>query len=520
MSKELISKTIKELSEALDKKDVSSVEITKAYLAQVKKEEPKIHAFLAVTEKEALAAAAESDARRKKDSTFSALDGIPVAIKDVILTKGIKTTAASKMLENYIPLEDATVVKKLKEAGAIIIGKNNCDAWAHGSSTENSDFEPTKNPWDTTRVPGGSSGGSTAAVAANEVPFSIGTDTGGSIRQPAGFCGVVGLKPTYGLCSRYGLIAMASSLDVPGPITKTVEDNAMVLSRIAGPDPKDATSSASQPPLDSTRGKKDYLKDIKNGVRGLRIGLPKEYFGEGISKEVKNAVMDAAKTFEKLGAKIVDVSLPNTKYGIATYYIVQPAEVSSNLGRYDGIKYGYSTKESKNLIDHYFKSRSEGFGVEAKRRIMLGTYVLSAGYYEAYYAKAMKVRTLIKKDFEDAFKKCDVILGPTSPTTAFKFGAHANDPLAMYLEDVYTVNMNLAGVSALAMPCGVATVNNKQLTVNKKPTSNVKRQTSLALPVGMQIVGPHFSEYLLYRVGYAFEEATKTADWRMLKVET
>lgn len=495
---EIVEKTIVELSEKLKKKELTSVEVTKAYLAQIKSQEPKIHAFLAGNEKEALKAAGQSDARRKKGSTLSVLDGIPVAIKDVILTKGIKTTAASKMLENYIPLEDATVVKKLKDAGAIIIGKNNCDAWAHGSSTENSDFGPTKNPWDTSRVPGGSSGGSTAAVAANEAPFSIGTDTGGSIRQPAGFCGVVGLKPTYGLCSRYGLIAMASSFDVPGPITRTVEDNALVLSQIAGKDEKDSTSCGSQT--------KDYLKDIKKGVKGLKIGMPKEYFREGISKEVKDAVMAAAKTFEKLGSKIVEISLPNTKYGNATYYILQPAEVSSNLGRYDGIKYGFSAKESKNLIDHYFKARSQGFGAEAKRRIMLGTYVLSAGYYDAYYAKAMKVRTLIKKDFDEAFKKCDVILGPTSPTTAFKFGAHTNDPLAMYLEDIYTVNMNLAGVPALAMPAGMTPISNQQLTINKKPEANSQQLTAPALPVGMQIIGPHFSEDLLYRVGYAYEK--------------
>jgi len=504
MSKELISKTITELSDLLDKKEVSSVEITKAYLAQIKKTEPKIHAFLTVAGKEALKAAKESDKRIKTGKRLSKLDGIPVAIKDVILTKGIKTTAASKMLENYVPLEDATVVKRLKDAGAVIIGKNNCDAWAHGSSTENSDFGPTKNPWDTSRVPGGSSGGSTAAVAASEAPYSIGTDTGGSIRQPAGFCGVVGLKPTYGLCSRYGLIAMASSLDVPGPITKTVEDNAMVLSAIAGEDPRDATSA--RKPFGSAQGNTaNYLKNIDGGIKGLKIGLPKEYFGEGISKEVKDAVMGAAKTFEKLGAKIIDVSLPNTKYGNAAYYIIQPAEVSSNLGRYDGIKYGFSAKESKNLIDYYFKSRSEGLGVEAKRRIMLGTYVLSAGYYEAYYGRAMKVRTLIKKDFEDAFKEVDVILGPTSPTTAFKIGEHANDPLAMYLEDVYTVNMNLAGVPALAMPCGFTGHCEEEST--KQSRSPRFARDNKSLPVGMQIVGPHFSEDLIYQVGYAFKEA-------------
>lgn len=503
--------TIKETSDLLDKKEVSAVEVAGAYLERIKKAEPEVHAYLSVTEKEAKKAAEEADKRRKKGSTLSKLDGIPASIKDVLLTKDIKTTAASKMLENYIPLENATSVQRLVDGGVVVLGKNNCDAWAHGSSTENSDFGPSKNPWDTSRVPGGSSGGSAAAVAANECAYSIGTDTGGSIRQPAGFCGVVGLKPTYGLVSRYGLIAMASSLDVVGPITKTVYDNALVLNQIAGADPKDATSKGNAP---------DYLKNIDRGIKGLKIGLPKEYFGKGLNPFVKDAVTLAAKTFEKLGAKIVDVSLPNTEYGIATYYVIQPAEVSSNLGRYDGIKYGYSAKESKNLIDHYFKSRTEGFGDEAKRRIMLGTYVLSAGYYEAYYAKAMKVRTVIKRDFEDAYKKCDVILTPTAPTTAFKFGEHSKDPLSMYLEDVYTVTANLAGVPGLALPCGMAaSENRKQLTVNKKPIASSQKQEAPALPVGMQLLGPHFTEDVLFRVGHAFEEATKNEEWRKIKKE-
>jgi aspartyl-tRNA(Asn)/glutamyl-tRNA(Gln) amidotransferase subunit A len=468
--------TIRELAEALDKGEHSSVEITKAYLDRIKKVDGEIHAFLAMNEA-ALSEAKESDERRKAGKPLSKIDGIPVAIKDIILTKGIKTTASSNMLKDYVPLEDATVVRRLKEAGMVILGKNNCDAWAHGSSTENSDFGPSRNPHDTSRVPGGSSGGSAAAVAADEAPLSIGTDTGGSIRQPAAYCGVVGLKPTYGLCSRYGLIAMASSLDVPGPFTKTIYDNALILSVIAGPNEKDATSAGSKPG--------DYLKNIEEGVKGLRIGLPKEYFAEGINPEVKQAVMAAAETYRKLGANIVDISLPMTKYGIATYYVVQPAEVSSNLGRYDGIKYGHAAKESENLIDHYYKSRTEGFGAEAKRRIMLGTYVLSAGYFDAYYKKAMQVRTLIKKDFDEAFGKCDVILGPTTPTTAFKFGAHSNDPLAMYLEDAYTVNANLAGIPALVLPCG---------------------KDKEGLPIGLQLMGPQFTENLLYRVGFAFEQ--------------
>jgi len=472
----IIDQTIKELSEALEKGELTSVKIVEAYLGQIKKVDGEIHAFLAMNEV-ALEEAKKSDERRQAGKALSKLDGIPVAIKDVLLTKGITTTASSKMLENYVPVESATVVQKLVEAGMIIIGKNNCDAWAHGGSTENSDFGPTKNPRDTKRVPGGSSGGSAASVAAAEAPLAIGTDTGGSIRQPASYCGVVGLKPTYGLCSRYGLIAMASSLDVPGPFTKTVYDNALALSLIAGADQKDATSAGAQT--------KDYLKNINEGIEGLRIGLPKEYFAEGINSEVKEAVLAAAEVYKKLGAKIIDISLPMTQYGIATYYVIQPAEVSSNLGRYDGIKYGHSAKDSQNLIDHYYKSRTEGFGEEAKRRIMLGTYVLSAGYFEAYYKKAMQVRTLIKKDFDEAFKKVDVILGPTAPTTAFKFGAHSNDPLAMYLEDAYTVNANLTGIPALAMPCG---------------------KDNDGLPIGMQLMGPHFSEDLLFRVGHSFEK--------------
>lgn len=500
---EIIQQTIKELSEALEKGELTSVQITEAYLGQIKKTDGEIHAFLAMN-KEALAEAKKSDKRRKQGRVLSALDGIPVAIKDVILTDGIETTASSNMLKGYIPVEDATVVKRLKDAGMIVLGKNNCDAWAHGGSTENSDFGPTKNPHDTSRVPGGSSGGSAAAVAANEAPLSLGTDTGGSIRQPASYCGVVGLKPTYGLCSRYGLIAMASSLDVPGPFTNTVYDSALALSAIAGADAKDATSKGAQP--------KDYLKDIEGGVKGLKIGLPKEYFGEGIAPEVKEAVLAAAETYKKLGAEIIDISLPMTQYGIAVYYVIQPAEVSSNLGRYDGIKYGHAAKDAKNLIDHYYKSRTEGFGDEAKRRIMLGTYVLSAGYFDAYYRKAMQVRTLIRHDFDEAFKKVDVILGPTAPTTAFKFGAHSDDPLSMYLEDAYTVNANLAGIPALALPCGWVDDKGKVISDSDwRQMTNDERQRTRALPVGMQLMSPQFSEGLLFRVGYSFEQAQRSS---------
>lgn len=480
--------TVKEISEKLKSGELTSVEVTKAYLERIKQVDGELHAFLTVTEKEAMAAAEKADARIKAGKRLSPLDGVPMALKDVLVTKDIRTTASSKMLENYIPIENATSVQKLLDAGAIILGKNNNDAWAHGSSTENSDFGPTKNPWDLSRVPGGSSGGSTACVAASEAPFSIGTDTGGSIRQPAGFCGVVGLKPTYGLVSRYGLISMASSLDCVGPITKTVYDNAMVLSAIAGADQKDATSAGSQP--------KDYLSGIENGVKGLKIGVPKEYMGGGLEPQVKESVEKAIEKFKELGAEIVEISLPNTEFGIATYYIIQPAEVSSNLGRFDGVKYGHAATDSKNLIDHYFKSRSEGFGDEAKRRIMLGSYVLSAGYYDAYYNKAMKVRTLIKKDFENAFTKVDLILGPTSPSPAFKFGAHQSDPLAMYLEDVYTVNVNIAGIPALALPCGFS---------------------KDGLPIGMQLMGNYFTEDLIFRAGHSYEQATKNAEWRASK---
>lgn len=487
-NEEILKLNIKELSERLGK-ELTSVEVTKAYLEKIKKAEPSLHAFLTVTEEEALAAAKEADERMAKGEKKSALDGIPMALKDVLLTKGIKTTASAKMLENYVPLENATSVQKLLDAGLVLLGKNNNDAWAHGSSTENSDFGPTKNPWDLQRVPGGSSGGSTAAVASCEAPFTLGTDTGGSIRQPAAFCGVVGLKPTYGLVSRYGLISMASSLDCVGPITKTVYDNALVLSVIAGSDKKDSTSRASKP--------KDFLKEITKGVKGLKIGIPNEYKGAGYT-EFHN---DAIEVFKKLGAEIVDISLPNTNYGIATYYIVQPAEVSSNLGRYDGIKYGYSTDKSKNLIDHYFKSRSEAFGEEAKRRIMLGTYVLSSGYYDAYYNKAMKVRTLIRRDFENAFKEVDLILTPTTPTPAFKFGAHSSDPLSMYMEDVYTVNVNLAGVPAISMPCGFVEEGGKKL------------------PLGMQLIASMYGEDKIFRAGHAYEVETKDAEWREFKTE-
>jgi aspartyl-tRNA(Asn)/glutamyl-tRNA(Gln) amidotransferase subunit A len=456
-----------------------------SYLSRIDWVEDTLNAFVTVTAKEILQ---EGDASKKRyagNNQLGLLDGSVCSIKDVICTKDIRTTASSKMLEEFIPPYDATVVQKLKDAGAIIIGKNNCDAWAHGASTENSDFGVTPNPWDLSRVSGGSSGGSAASVAACECDFSIGSDTGGSIRQPAGFCGVVGMKPTYGRVSRYGLIAMASSLDSIGPITRNVKDNAEILKVIAGKDKKDSTSMDF--PVD------DYLKNIDSDIRGKKIGWVKEYYEMGIDKSVSDAMLEARKVFEKLGAEFIEITLPHISYGVPAYYIIQPAEVSSNLGRYDGIKYGYSTKESSDLIDHYFKSRDEGFGDEAKRRIMLGTFVLSAGYYDAYYNKAMKVRTLIKEDFKKAFEKVDVILSPVSPTTAFKIGENTDDPLKMYLADIYTAVVNLAGNPALSVPCGFDSNN---------------------LPIGMQIIGKHFDEAGIYNFAYKYEQETLDLDWR------
>lgn len=442
--------------------------------------EDELNCFVTITAENAIRDAKESARRYKQKKPKSVLDGVVVGIKDVFCTKDVRTTASSKMLDDFVPPYDATVVKKLKDAGAVIVGKNNCDAWAHGASTENSDYGVTKNPWDATRVSGGSSGGSAAAVAAGECIYSIGSDTGGSIRQPAGFCGVVGLKPTYGRVSRYGLIAMASSLDCVGPIANTTEDVAKIMEIIAGHDEKDSTSVDIPVP--------SYSKSLAKPLAGKKIGWAKEFFEMGLDEGVKSALEEAKKVYEKLGAKFVDISLPHIKYGVPVYYIIQPAEVSSNLGRYDGIKYGHSADKSDNLIDHYFKSRDEGFGVEAKRRIMLGTFVLSAGFYDAYYNKAMKVRTLIKQDFEKALDKVDVILAPVSPTTAFKIGEKANDPVQMYLADVYTAAINLAGNPALSLPCG--------FDKNK-------------LPIGMQIIGKHFDEEAILNFGHKYEGAEK-----------
>lgn len=455
--------TIKEATNFLSEKKIKARELTLAFLDRAKKFNKTLNAFITIPEEIALASAEKIDRLIANNSPRGPLAGVPLAVKDLFSTKGIKTTAGSKVLENYVPVYDATTISRLKDANAVIIGKTNLDAWAHGSSGENSDYGPTKNPYDLSRVPGGSSSGSAAAVSVGLCLASTGTDTGGSIRFPAAFCNVVGLKPTYSRVSRYGVIAMASSLDSIGHFSKTVYDNALVLNATAGFDPMDSTTSKEKVI--------DYTKDIQKGVKGLRIGLPREYF-QDLDKNIKKITLDAVQKLQKLGAKTQEVTLPHTRYAVATYYIIQPSEVSSNLARYDGIRFGF-TRDS--------------FGSEAKRRIILGTFTLSSGYYDAYYLKAMKVRRLIKEDFEKAFSKVDVLICPTSPTLPFKLGEKVNDPLQMYLSDIFVVSQNLAGVPSLNVPCGF--IRN--------------------LPVGMQIVGPHFSEELLYQVGYAYEQGTK-----------
>ncbi|MEK7450714.1 MAG: Asp-tRNA(Asn)/Glu-tRNA(Gln) amidotransferase subunit GatA [Patescibacteria group bacterium] len=458
--------TIKEAKEGLSKKEFSSVELTTACLRQIRKHNPSLNAFITITEKEALESAKKADDLASQGDAFKAspLLGIPITLKDLFSTKGIKTTAASKVLEDYVPTYDATVVSKLKDAGAVIIGKTNLDAWAHGSSGENSDFGPTKNPWNKEYVPGGSSSGSAVALASDMCIASTGTDTGGSIRLPASFCNVIGLKPTYSRVSRYGIIAMASSLDSIGHFTKTVEDSALFLSVTAGQDQMDATTSPNAP--------EDYLKNLKNGIKGMRIGIVSQYSFLGIEDNLKKLLAEASETLKKLGAKVENISLPTTQYATACYYIIQPSEVSSNLARYDGIRFG---------------SARSAFGDEAKRRIMLGTYTLSAGYYDAYYRKAMQVRTLIKKDFDDKWKKYDAIISLVSPTLPWKLGEKINDPVKMYMSDVLTVTPNLAGIPGLSVPIGF----------------------SDGLPVGMQILGPQFSEAKLFQIGHAYEQATQ-----------
>jgi aspartyl-tRNA(Asn)/glutamyl-tRNA(Gln) amidotransferase subunit A len=420
-----------------------------------------------------------ADERLKRREGLSDLLGIPIAPKDIFLTKGILTTCASKILANFIPPYDATVIKKLKDAGAVIVGKTNMDEFAMGSSTENSAFLETRNPWKVDRVPGGSSGGSAAAVAADQCIASLGTDTGGSIRQPAACCGIVGLKPTYGRVSRFGIIAFASSLDQVGPMTKDVKDCSLMLEAIAGHDPCDSTSVNVPVP--------SYLSYLNGNIQGLRIGVPREYFIAGIQPEVEKAVRDGIRVLEKCGARVKEISLPHTEYAIAVYYLIATAEASSNLARYDGIKYGLRVP-AQDLKQTYMKSRGQGFGPEVKRRIMLGTYALSAGYYDAYYLKAQKVRSLIKRDFDEAFKMCDAMITPTAPTTAFKIGEKTEDPLQMYLSDIFTISVNLAGLPGLSLPCGF---------------------DSEELPIGMQIIGKHFGETTILRLGFAYEQATE-----------
>ena len=475
----LSSLTITQAHDKLKKKEISSLELTKACIAQIEKVDKTINAVVHRNFERALEEAKSADANGTFDHPLS---GIPYLAKDVFCETGVPTTACSNMLrkKDYLPPFDSTTTRRLKKAGAISMGKTNTDEFTMGASTETSCYGVTKNPWDRTRVSGGSSGGSAAATSADECLFALGTDTGGSIRQPASFCGCTGLKVTYGRTSRYGVMSMASSLDSIGTLAKTVEDAAIILQAIAGKDPLDATTGDVPVP--------DYLSTLKKGVKGMTIGLPKEYFIKGMSPEVEAAVRAAAKEMEKLGAKVVDVSLPHSSYALATYYVIVPSEVSSNMARYDGIRYGHSTDARGNLIEYYIRARSGGFGPEVKRRIMIGTYALSAGYYDAYYRQAQKVRTLVKRDFEEAFKKVDCILTPVAPTPAFTIGAHTDDPVQMYLEDVFTVPINLAGVPGLSIPCGMS---------------------KSGLPIGMQLIGPQWGEETILRAGYAYEQATE-----------
>jgi aspartyl-tRNA(Asn)/glutamyl-tRNA(Gln) amidotransferase subunit A len=476
---ELCQLTAYQLHEMLMRKEVTSREITESVLKRIAKVEDRIHAFITLTPDVARQQAALADARIQKGET-TPLTGIPLAIKDLICTQGVRTTCGSHILENYIPPYDATVIEKLKAAGAVSVGKANMDEFAMGSSTENSFFGPTRNPWDLERIPGGSSGGAAAAVAAGECIASLGSDTGGSIRQPASCCGVVGIKPTYGRVSRYGLVAFASSLDQIGPFSKDVRDAALLLQAICGHDFRDSTSVNVPVP--------DFTQSLVDNVRGMILGIPKECFREGLDPEVESAFREAVRNLEKLGAKTVEVSLPHSEYALAVYYIIAPAEASSNLARYDGVKYGFRAKGSFDLMEMYKETRSQGFGAEVKRRIMLGTYALSAGYYEAYYRKAAQVRTLVRQDFEKTFAHCDVLLTPTAPTPAFKLGEKVDDPLQMYLSDIFTIPCNLAGLPGLSLPSGFS----KQ-----------------GLPIGLQILANHFQEEKMLRAAYVYEQNTE-----------
>ena len=473
---ELYSFTIHELQEKLKSGEASSRQIVDSVFSRIDAVEERVHSYIRLMKEDALTAAAVADENIKKGD-IRPLTGIPVALKDIVCTEGIPTTCGSHILHNFVPPYDATVVQKLRDAGAVFVGKANMDEFAMGSSTETSYFGPTRNPWDLDRIPGGSSGGSASAVAADECIASIGSDTGGSIRQPAALCGIVGMKPTYGRVSRFGLIAFASSLDQIGPFTKDVEDCAIMMNALAGYDPRESTSVKADVP--------DYRQFIGRDINGWRIGIPKEYYVDGIDPEVSTAVKKAIEVIEKCGGQIVDISLPHTPYCLAVYYIIAPAEASSNLARYDGVKYGFRASEARDLMDMYKKTRMQGFGAEVKRRIMIGTYALSAGYYDAYYGKASQVRALIRRDFDEAFEKCDVILTPTTPTPAFKIGEKTDDPLQMYLSDIFTISTNLAGIPGISVPCGY---------------------TRAGLPMGVQFLAGHFEEGKLLQVASAYEK--------------
>jgi aspartyl-tRNA(Asn)/glutamyl-tRNA(Gln) amidotransferase subunit A len=482
---ELFELTLHELAQKLKKKECSSLEATRSVLGRIHAVEDKVKAYLTLTEEGALAQAKAADERLAQGGEIPPLLGVPIALKDIFLTEGVRTTCASRILENFIPTFDATAWARLKAAGAVLLGKLNQDEFAMGSSTERSAFGPTRNPWDLERIPGGSSGGSAAAVAADECIAALGTDTGGSIRQPAACCGVVGIKPTYGRVSRFGVIAFASSLDQVGPLTKDVTDAAILLRIVAGWDPRDSTSIARPVP--------DYTQALARDVKGMTVGLPKEYWIAGLDAEVEAAGRKVVEELERLGAKVVEVSLPHTEYAIACYYIIAPAEASSNLARYDGVRYGLRAPVKGGLMQMYKVTRDQGFGPEVKRRILIGTYTLSAGYYDAYYRKAQQVRTLIKQDFDRAFETCDVLLTPTMPTPAFKLGEKTADPLQMYLSDIFTLSCNLAGLPGLSLPCGF---------------------TKSGLPIGLQILGPHFQEEKIFRAAYAYEQAT---EWHLCR---
>jgi aspartyl-tRNA(Asn)/glutamyl-tRNA(Gln) amidotransferase subunit A len=475
---DLTSLTIEAARAAVQERKTTALALAEAHYARIKREDGQIGAFLTLSKERALEQADHMDRMAAEGKPLPVLGGVPVGIKDVMSTRGLRTTAGSKILENYIPPYDCTAVARLETAGAVVLGKLNCDEFAMGSSNENSAYHPVRNPRDLSRVPGGSSGGSAAAVAADMAVVTLGSDTGGSIRQPASFCGVVGLMPTYGRVSRYGLIAFASSLDHIGPLAKCVKDAAIVLRIIAGRDPMDATSADVPVP--------DYVAELDKPVRGMKIGVAKEYFGEGLDDEVRHAVESAIDKLKNLGCEIVKVSLPHTPYAIPTYYLIATAEASANLARYDGVRYGHRARGVKNLSDMYRRSRDEGFGAEVKRRIMLGTYALSAGYYDAYYLKAQKVRTLLTRDFDEAFRQVDAIVTPTSPTAAFRLGEKSNDPLSMYLADIYTVTADLAGIPGISIPCG---------------------ETKEKLPIGLQILGKHFDEAGILRLAHAYEQA-------------